>query len=137
MAPGQVVDLNDLPPELRQESAQMLSAAPAAAYAVSAPLPAVPPVTLPSSAAVGQVTSWIDQLAQVVDRMLVSPSQGEGGTIYSALTQDFERTLILRALQHTGGRRIEAAQLLGIGRNTITRKIQELKLDEDPPAKLG
>ncbi len=137
MAPGQVVDLNDLPPELRQESAQMLSAAPAAAYAVSAPLPAVSPGALPSPAAVGQVTSWIDQLAQVVDRMLVSPSQGEGGTIYSALTQDFERTLILRALQHTGGRRIEAAQLLGIGRNTITRKIQELKLDEDPPAKLG
>ena len=35
------------------------------------------------------------------------------------------------------GRRIEAAQLLGIGRNTITRKIQELRLDEDAPAKVA
>ena len=41
----------------------------------------------------------------------------------------FERTLINRALAHTGGRRIEAATALGIGRNTITRKIQELGID--------
>jgi two-component system nitrogen regulation response regulator GlnG len=46
------------------------------------------------------------------------------------LTQEFEATLIRRALAATGGRRIEAAQLLGIGRNTITRKIQELGLDD-------
>jgi len=46
------------------------------------------------------------------------------------LTRDFERALILRALAHTGGRRIEAAHLLGLGRNTLTRKIQELGLDE-------
>ena len=45
----------------------------------------------------------------------------------------FERILIRRALNVTGGRRIEAAQLLGIGRNSITRKIQELGL-EDPEA---
>ncbi|MDD2721153.1 MAG: nitrogen regulation protein NR(I) [Gallionella sp.] len=42
----------------------------------------------------------------------------------------FERTMILQALHHTNGRRIEAAMLLGIGRNTLTRKIQELGLDE-------
>ena len=43
--------------------------------------------------------------------------------------------LIARALVHTGGRRIEAANLLGIGRNTITRKIAELRLeDRDVPA---
>jgi len=45
------------------------------------------------------------------------------------LTHAFERVLINRALAHTGGRRIEAALALGIGRNTITRKIQELGLD--------
>jgi two-component system nitrogen regulation response regulator GlnG len=33
----------------------------------------------------------------------------------------FKRTLITKALQHTGGRRIEAAHQLGIGRNTLTR----------------
>ena len=49
--------------------------------------------------------------------------------IMETLTLQFERTLILQALHHTGGRRIEAATLLGIGRNTLTRKIQELGLD--------
>lgn len=43
--------------------------------------------------------------------------------------KDFERILITKALQHTGGRRIEAAHQLGIGRNTLTRKIQELGID--------
>jgi two-component system, NtrC family, nitrogen regulation response regulator GlnG len=49
--------------------------------------------------------------------------------IMDTLTAQFERTLILQALKHTNGRRIEAATLLGIGRNTLTRKIQELGLD--------
>jgi two-component system nitrogen regulation response regulator GlnG len=35
----------------------------------------------------------------------------------------------LQALHHTSGRRIEAATLLGIGRNTLTRKVQELGLE--------
>ncbi|MBL8515405.1 MAG: nitrogen regulation protein NR(I) [Betaproteobacteria bacterium] len=55
-------------------------------------------------------------------------SRGEIG-ISDVLTRQFEGALITRALQHTGGRRIEAAQLLGIGRNTLTRKIQELGLE--------
>jgi two-component system nitrogen regulation response regulator GlnG len=49
--------------------------------------------------------------------------------IMDTLTAQFERTLISQALHHTGGRRIEAATLLGIGRNTLTRKVQELGLD--------
>ncbi len=49
--------------------------------------------------------------------------------ILERLSQQFEATLITQALQHTGGRRIEAATLLGMGRNTLTRKIQELGLD--------
>ena len=52
------------------------------------------------------------------------------------LTRQFEKSLITRALLHTGGRRIEAANLLGLGRNTLTRKIQELGLerrDSRPP----
>ncbi|RKZ49494.1 MAG: nitrogen regulation protein NR(I) [Gammaproteobacteria bacterium] len=40
----------------------------------------------------------------------------------------FERTMIEAALQHTGGKRQEAAKLLGWGRNTLTRKIKELEL---------
>ena len=47
-----------------------------------------------------------------------------------SLSRQFEKVLIAKALAHTGGRRIEAANLLGIGRNTITRKIQELGLED-------
>ena len=55
--------------------------------------------------------------------------------IMDVLSREFEKVLIARALVHTGGRRIEAANLLGIGRNTITRKIAELRLeDKDLPA---
>jgi len=54
---------------------------------------------------------------------------GESGA-WEALTRQFEARLISVALEHTRGRRIEAAQRLGIGRNTITRKIQELGLDD-------
>ena len=64
-------------------------------------------------------------------------TRGERG-ILDRLSQDFERALITQALIHTGGRRIEAAQLLGWGRNTLTRKIQELGLDEaENSAKMG
>jgi two-component system nitrogen regulation response regulator GlnG len=41
----------------------------------------------------------------------------------------FERILIETALQHTGGRRQDAAELLGWGRNTLTRKIKELDMN--------
>jgi two-component system nitrogen regulation response regulator GlnG len=50
--------------------------------------------------------------------------------VWDALTRQFEASLIHTALELTRGRRIEAAQKLGIGRNTITRKIQELGIDD-------
>jgi two-component system, NtrC family, nitrogen regulation response regulator GlnG len=50
--------------------------------------------------------------------------------VWDQLTRKFEAQLIHTALEITRGRRIEAAQKLGIGRNTITRKIQELGLDD-------
>jgi two-component system nitrogen regulation response regulator GlnG len=49
--------------------------------------------------------------------------------VWDELSRRFESRLILSALSNTRGRRIEAAQKLGIGRNTITRKIQELGLE--------
>jgi len=57
-------------------------------------------------------------------------NRGESGII-DGLTERFERALIKRALAHTGGRRIEAAQLLGLGRNTLTRKIRELGMENE------
>ncbi len=46
------------------------------------------------------------------------------------LTPRFEKLLITTALRHTSGRKQDAAKLLGWGRNTLTRKIQDLKLDD-------
>ncbi len=70
--------------------------------------------------------SWRAQLAQEAALAL---RRGDHD-ILDSLTRQFESTLISEALKHTGGRRIEAATLLGMGRNTLTRKIQELGLEE-------
>ena len=70
---------------------------------------------------------WAAALAREADQLL---KRGDSG-ILDDLTRKFERTLITSALTHTGGRRIEASQLLGMGRNTLTRKIQELGLEEE------
>jgi two-component system, NtrC family, nitrogen regulation response regulator GlnG len=68
---------------------------------------------------------------QALDRELAQALARGERAVGDRLEQEFERTLILRALAHTGGHRMEAAQWLGWGRNTLTRKIQELKLDAD------
>src|SRR5215467_3981737 len=73
---------------------------------------------------------WLAALAREADRRLASGEKD----IMENLSKSFEKTLIAKALAHTGGRRIEAAGLLGIGRNTITRKIGELGIaDTSPP----
>ncbi len=59
--------------------------------------------------------------------------QGDAAILESALPA-FESILIQAALEHTGGRRQEAAKLLGWGRNTLTRKIKELAMDFGPAA---
>ncbi len=69
---------------------------------------------------------WIAALEQEVERRL---ARGETGVL-DQLSRQFERTLISKALAHTGGRRTEAANLLGMGRNTITRKIEDLGISD-------
>ncbi len=97
MAPGQVIDMGDLPAEFRGPGA-----APAGA-------------------------DWLTALEHEAERRL---ARGDTG-ILDSLTRQFERALITKALARTGGRRIEAANLLGMGRNTITRKIQELGIEDE------
>jgi two-component system nitrogen regulation response regulator GlnG len=70
---------------------------------------------------------WVKSLEQEVTRRLATGESAIGDD----LTRQFETALIKNALKHTGGRRIEAAQLLGMGRNTITRKIADLKIEGD------
>jgi two-component system nitrogen regulation response regulator GlnG len=72
-------------------------------------------------------SDWLAALEQEAERRL---ARGDTG-ILDALGRQFERALISKALARTGGRRIEAANLLGMGRNTITRKIQELGIEDD------
>jgi two-component system nitrogen regulation response regulator GlnG len=75
-------------------------------------------------------SDWLVALAREADRRLANGEKD----IMEELSKSFEKTLIAKALAHTGGRRIEAAGLLGIGRNTITRKISELGIaDAGPP----
>ncbi|MEO6959002.1 MAG: helix-turn-helix domain-containing protein, partial [Burkholderiaceae bacterium] len=50
--------------------------------------------------------------------------------VMTTLSKEFERVLLDTALEHSRGRRAEAAQRLGIGRNTLTRKCRELGLDD-------
>ena len=68
---------------------------------------------------------WEHALESEAQRLLA----GGQPEVWDALTRRFESRLIRTALAATHGRRMEAAQRLGIGRNTITRKIQELGLD--------
>ena len=69
--------------------------------------------------------SWESELAQWTTTALAGGQQDLLGQALPA----FERIMISAALRHTGGHRREAAKLLGWGRNTLTRKIQELDLD--------
>ncbi len=117
LAPAQWVHVGDLPSELRQ------AAVPVTTPAVPLPAAAAAATGAPTGAA-GE--DWLAPLARDVARQLAAG----GNDIMDALTRDFESTVIRVALQHTHGRRIEAATRLGLGRNTITRKIQELGLED-------
>jgi two-component system, NtrC family, nitrogen regulation response regulator GlnG len=123
MAPAQLIEPKDLPPEMTEQAAPRASAEASVRSVTSAPL-AEPLAGTPLATA--SVDAWLIQLALEARRLL------EAGVpdVWGHLTRQFEGRLIHVALENTRGRRIEAAQKLGIGRNTITRKIQELGLDE-------
>jgi len=96
--------------------------------AVPMPMPAAPPG--PSR------PGWATLLEAEVTQMLAAQSARGGeppssSEVMDQLTRTFESTIIRTALRHTRGRRIDAALRLGIGRNTITRKIQDLRLEDD------
>jgi two-component system nitrogen regulation response regulator GlnG len=142
MAPAQLVDAEDLPPELQQRSARRAAgdgaAVPGAGVVAEQPAGsaavAAAPITPGASQSAGVDAppsrgadpSWLVGLQRRARELLLA---GEP-KVWDTLTREFEAQLIRSALETTRGRRIEAAQKLGIGRNTITRKIQELGLDD-------
>jgi two-component system, NtrC family, nitrogen regulation response regulator GlnG len=124
MAPAQVIEAKDLPPEVLAGG----DAGPVATAVSTTPVAtetrtAEPGVPAPMAAAGNG--SWERGLEAEAMEML---TRGQHD-VWEALTKRFESRLILTALNNTRGRRIEAAHKLGIGRNTITRKIQELGLE--------
>ena len=148
MAPAQLVDAKDLPPELQPrpaarvavpvhaavpsvpgavdsvalETLPVLAEVPALQPPLAGPAPAA--ASLPVAASAG--VDWLPALEAEAREMLRSGQP----MVWDALTKKFEAQLIRTALESTRGRRIEAAHKLGIGRNTITRKIQELGLED-------
>ncbi len=134
MAPGQTVEIKDLPAELSADGYEAVTAT------YPSPTVAQPPAINGSSEAAGwvngsvvagatSVTSesgkWITMLEAEAAQML-SAGKPE---VMDALGRQFESALIKTALKHTHGRKNDAAIRLGIGRNTITRKIQELGIE--------
>ncbi|HEX7328155.1 MAG TPA: nitrogen regulation protein NR(I) [Casimicrobiaceae bacterium] len=105
MAPGQRVDVADLPPEVR-----------AGAGTVA-----------------GGDAGWQHALDRELGAAFAHGERGAG----ERLQREFECTLIRCALAHTGGHRSEAAAWLGWGRNTLTRRIQELGLTEELGTRRG
>ena len=90
----------------------------------------LPPELLEPSepSATGDAPSWQETLAVWAQQRLAS---GESNVLRKALPE-FERIMIEAALAHTGGKRAEAAETLGWGRNTLTRKIKELENEGTP-----
>lgn len=152
MAPAQVIEPKDLPPEVAVDKhmaasptanpAPAVSVATPAAFSQGAPdalawvnAPSSEPGNSPIAEArgpseahglmAGALASWEHGLDEEASVLLAT----DRTDVWDVLTARFEARLILAALAATRGRRIEAAQKLGIGRNTITRKIQELGLE--------
>lgn len=114
MTPANVIGVSDLPADIVAEASEQ-------------------PVILqgessPSNPAVTKVSSgdWESGLGRLAVKML----QDGDAEVFDALTARFEKAVLQAALEVTRGRRVEAAQRLGIGRNTITRKLQELGIDD-------
>jgi two-component system, NtrC family, nitrogen regulation response regulator GlnG len=138
MAPAQVVEAKDLPPEVSGLSSGHLPSltssvamehalTPGAAGLVGLAPRAADVGNSPQAIAPGQThgapePAWLVGLQSEARRRL----DAGDSEVWERLSQQFESCLIYTALASTKGRRIEAAQRLGIGRNTITRKIQEL-----------
>ena len=145
MAPAQVIEAKDLPPELLNDASLANASTPAAVVPEFTPLPdtsfashvSSPVTSLPVTSngyaadaaappAPAAPAPWLLDLERESRSLL----QAGAPDVWDVLTRKFEAQLIHTALEITRGRRIEAAQKLGIGRNTITRKIQELGLDD-------
>jgi len=123
MAPGQTVEVKDLPLELTEER----GAQPAATAASENVMPQHHGTVVHAQAdrTPPSPDGWLSLLELQAAGMLSSGQQ----EVMAVLGRQFESALIRTALKYTHGRKNDAAIRLGIGRNTITRKIAELGID--------
>jgi len=135
MAPAQVIEPKDLPPEVLGMIPE--PAGKTMALAEKAEAPRVEWGAGADKAAATHTPEAASPVPAGLDHSWESGLEAEAlallatgrSDVWDVLTRRFESKLIQTALANTRGRRIEAAQKLGIGRNTITRKIQELHLE--------
>ena len=83
------------------------------------------PEELKTQAKPGQSSDWETDLALWASQILENP---DAQPLLEIALPRFEHIIITAALRRTGGRKKDAAQLLGWGRNTLTRKMQELQM---------
>ncbi|MCD1279175.1 MAG: nitrogen regulation protein NR(I) [Psychrobacter sp.] len=122
MATGDTVMVDDLPPELLENLPSHLEAQPAHTLSSqNIPQNHSQPSPVHHSS---DVSNWQQALATWAEQSL---EQGETDILQVA-TPEFERILLTAALKHSGGKKIVAANLLGWGRNTLTRKLQQLDM---------
>ncbi|MBU3583112.1 nitrogen regulation protein NR(I) [Polynucleobacter sp. 15G-AUS-farblos] len=114
MTPANIIGMSDLPADIVAEA--------------STPMLVVHGETSPEHlvGTKGAAGDWESGLGRLAVKML----QDGDKEVYDALCARFEKAVLQAALEVTRGRRVEAAQRLGIGRNTITRKLQELGIDD-------
>jgi two-component system nitrogen regulation response regulator GlnG len=137
MAPAQTIEIKDLPPDLvstQQAGAEFATSAGSlpidgAVGSGGVANGAVPitgaPVVAGGVVIPSPVAAWESGLRTEVAKLL----RENAADVMDELSRRFEAAVIREALDFTRGRKVEAAERLGIGRNTITRKIQELNLE--------
>lgn len=108
MAPGHDIHIGDLPPELARGR----------------------------STADARV-NWEASLEKWAEHELMHHQPGVSHPLLEDAVPRFERVMIAAALKHTGGRKRDAADLLGWGRNTLTRKLKELEFTSIPDGHRG
>jgi two-component system nitrogen regulation response regulator GlnG len=123
MAPGQTVEVKDMPADLIEERANNTEIRSPIVLGAAEVKSTSGGVTIGGDVSEG---NWLELLKAQAAQML-SDDRPE---VMDVLGRQFEATLIKTALKHTHGRKNDAAVRLGIGRNTITRKIQELGIDD-------
>ncbi len=114
MTPANIIGVSDLPADIMAEAQEQ----PVILRGESSPTNPAPTK--------GAANDWESGLGRLAAKML----QDGDKEVYDALNARFEKAVLQAALEVTRGRRVEAAQRLGIGRNTITRKLQELGIDD-------